>query len=67
MTAGSMPTEDEMRAEFERQHHGRPLKRHHLRGTYLAPQIAALWNQHVRTARWMADDVPALAARAGRR
>ena len=29
---------------------GRDLTQHHLRGTYTAPAIAALWNQHVRTA-----------------
>lgn len=60
-----MPTEPELRTEFERQHHGRPLKRHCLRGTYLAPQIAALWNQHVGTARWMANAVPALSNEKG--
>lgn len=60
MNAPHMPTEAAQRAEFERQHHGRNLRQHYLRGTYLSPQIAALWNQHVRTARWMADAVPAL-------
>lgn len=61
-----MPTETELRTEFERQHQYRNLTSHHLRGTYLAPQIAALWNQHVRTARWvfalieLAEDKPEL-------
>lgn len=48
-----MPTEDEMRKEFERQHSGRNLSRHPLRGTYYSGPIAALWNQHVRTVRWI--------------
>lgn len=51
-----MPTEEELRAEFERQHEGRDLRRHNLRGTYVSPPIAALWNQHVRTAQWMAKN-----------
>lgn len=38
-----------MRETFEQMHQGRDLTRHHLRGTYSKPQIAALWNQHVRT------------------
>lgn len=46
-------TEAQLRAEFERQHAGRNLKQHRLRGTYIAAQIAALWNQHRRTATWM--------------
>lgn len=46
-------TESQLRAEFERQHAGRNLKQHGLRGTYFAAQIAALWNQHRRTAAWM--------------
>lgn len=45
--------EAQLRAEFERQHAGRNLKQHRLRGTYMAAQIAALWNQHRRTAAWM--------------
>lgn len=43
-------TEDQLRAIFEVQHHGRDLKRNR-RGTYQSVQIAAIWNQHVRTAR----------------
>lgn len=42
-----------LRAEFERQHAGRDLTRHSLRGTYVRANIAALWNQHVRTAQWV--------------
>ncbi len=53
-----MPTEDEMRAEFERQHEGRNLLRHRMRGTYSSPPIAALWNQHRRSVKWMAARVP---------
>ena len=45
--------EKTLRLEFERQHEGRNLKQHHLRGTYSSPQIAALWNQHVKTAEFM--------------
>lgn len=45
-------TDPELRAEFERQHKGRNLLRHRLRGTYSSPPIAALWNQHVKTAEW---------------
>lgn len=45
--------EGELRAEFERQHQGRNLKQHRLRGTYVSAPIAALWNQHKRTANWM--------------
>lgn len=41
-----------LRAEFERQHRGRNLNQHRLRGTYVSAQIAALWNQHRRTAEW---------------
>lgn len=47
------PTDDELRAEFERQHKGRNLKQHGMRGTYIAANIAALWNQHKRTAEWL--------------
>lgn len=46
-------TDEVLRTEFECQHKGRNLKQHYLRGTYNAPPIAALWNQHVRTARWL--------------
>lgn len=49
----SVPTEAEMRAEFHRQHSGRNLKQHPMSGTYYSPPIAALWNQHKRTAIWM--------------
>ena len=47
---------DKLRAEFERQHAGRNLSRHHMRGTYSSPQIAALWNQHVRSVGFGAED-----------
>jgi hypothetical protein len=49
-----MTTENEkvVRDTFEAMHKGRDLTRHHLRGTYVKPQIAALWNQHCRT--WQA-------------
>lgn len=51
------PIDDEafLRSAFERMHQGRNLTRHHLRGTYSSPQIAALWNQHIRTAKLMAE------------
>jgi hypothetical protein len=49
-----IPVEATMRAEFERQHAGRDLRRHPLRGTYWSAPIAALWNQHIRTAVFMA-------------
>jgi GTP:adenosylcobinamide-phosphate guanylyltransferase len=39
----------DLRELFESMHAGRDLTRHHLRGTYCKPQIAALWNQHIRT------------------
>jgi len=45
--------EDTLRKEFEHQHAGRDLSKHRLRGTYLRAPIAALWNQHVRTACWL--------------
>lgn len=48
------PSEGQLRAEFERQHKGRNLLRHRLRGTYSSPPIAALWNQHLKTAKWCA-------------
>jgi hypothetical protein len=44
---------DILRAEFERQHKGRNLSKHSLRGTYVSAPIAALWNQHLRTAKWV--------------
>lgn len=53
--AVATPTEDEMRAEFQRQHDGRNLRQHYLRGTYLSAPIAALWNQHLRTIKWMQE------------
>lgn len=51
--------EDEMRQEFARQHEGRNLSRHKLRGTYSNANIAALWNQHRRTANWILRRVAA--------
>ncbi len=58
--ASQLVTVDEMflRAEFERMHHGRDLSRHYLRGTYYSPHIAALWNQHVKTATMLANVLP---------
>ena len=47
---------DKLRAEFERQHAGRNLLRHRLRGTYSSPPIAALWNQHVRSVKFGAEE-----------
>ena len=52
---GRMDT-DKLRAEFERQHAGRNLLRHRLRGTYSSSTIAALWNQHVRSAEFGAAE-----------
>lgn len=46
-------TEDEARIGFEKQHQGRDLSRHHLRGTYTKPAIAALWNQHLKSIGWI--------------
>lgn len=55
-----------MRDEFEKQikTRGTPvalLTRHRLRGTYHNSRIAALWNQHLRTIKWIlslpAEDV----------
>jgi hypothetical protein len=43
------------RIEFEKQHKGRDLSRHRLRGTYQKPAIAALWNQHLKTISWIED------------
>lgn len=52
-TNGTIPSEDELRAEFVRQHKGRNLKQHYPRGTYVSANIAALWNQHKRTVEWL--------------
>ena len=41
--------ENAARIEFEKQHDGRDLSRHRLRGTYQKPAIAALWNHHLKT------------------
>lgn len=41
------------RRAFEEMHKGRNLNQHPLRGTYSNPHIAALWNQHLRTLRWL--------------
>ena len=41
--------ENAARIEFEKQHDGRDLSRHRLRGTYQKPAISALWNQHLKT------------------
>ena len=43
-------TEAELRTMFEEQHYCRDLTRSH-RGTYRSVQIAAIWNQHVRSTR----------------
>lgn len=56
--SAGVPDEVELRAEFVRQHVGRDLNRHRLRGTYTSANIAALWNQHKRTAEWMAARSP---------
>lgn len=58
----TVPSEAVLRSEFERQHSGRNLRRHSLRGTYVSGPIAALWNQHVRTARFMAERYAAINA-----
>lgn len=42
-------SEDKLREIFEKQHQGRALERNH-RGNYRSPPIAALWNQHYKTA-----------------
>lgn len=47
------PERANARAEFERQHNGRDLRRHNMRGTYQSATIAALWNQHLRTIEWL--------------
>lgn len=49
------PTEDELRAEFERQHSGRDLARHPRTRNYRSANIQALWRQHQRTARWLVE------------
>ena len=49
------PDEAELRTEFARQHEGSNLDVHKLRGTYRRADIAALWSQHCRTAKWMAS------------
>lgn len=48
------PTEDELRAEFERQHSGRNLKRNR-NNNYLHTGVQICWRQHQRTVRWMAE------------
>lgn len=50
-----MSDDTEVRAEFERQMQGRSLLRHRLRGTYSSVNIAALWNQHLRSVAWQAS------------
>ncbi len=40
-----------LRTLFEEQHRNRDLTKHSMRKTYVKPQIAALWNQHIKTAR----------------
>ncbi|WP_438979527.1 hypothetical protein [Polynucleobacter sp.] len=45
--------ENTARIEFKKQHEGRDLSRHRLRGTYQKPAIAALWNQHLKTISWV--------------
>lgn len=52
---GNLNFENFLREEFEKMHKGRRLGRHQLRGTYQSPQIAALWNQHRKTAQVMLD------------
>ncbi len=42
--------EEQLRKVFEEQHQGRDLERNRF-GNYRKPQIAALWNQHIKTAR----------------
>lgn len=44
-------TISEARRIFEQMHRTRNLTTHHLRGTYIYPAIAALWNQHLKTLR----------------
>ncbi len=60
-----IPTEEEGREEFERQHNGRDLSKHSVRGTYLSPAITALWTQHKRTVKWMIDREKNLEAKNG--
>lgn len=47
--------DDMYRADFEAMHAGRNLNRHGLRGTYFSGTIAALWNQHVKTIRFLIE------------
>jgi hypothetical protein len=44
-----MTGQSEMRQIFEAMHKGRNINRHYLRGTYVYPAMAALWNQHVKS------------------
>jgi hypothetical protein len=41
------------RIAFEEMQSGRNLTQHHMRGTYVNPPMAALWNQHLKTLRWL--------------
>lgn len=47
-------TEQELRAEFERQHSGRNLSVNR-NGNYYAINVQICWRQHQRTARWMEE------------
>ena len=38
---------------FEQMHAGRNLTKHDLRGTYVNPQIAAVFKQHMQTIKWV--------------
>lgn len=49
-----LPIGDELRAEFERQHKHRDLRKHPS-GKYVHAPVASLWNQHQRTAEWLAN------------
>lgn len=49
--------EGTLRIAFESMHKNRNLSRNGRRGTYDSPAIAALWNQHVRTAVWLKEIV----------
>lgn len=44
---------EEIRKGFEEMHQGRNLNKHYLRNTFTSPQIAALFNQHVLTVKWV--------------
>jgi len=48
-------SDQEIREIFETMHKNRNLKKHLLRGTYVSAPIAALWNQHVKTIRYMSN------------